>query len=453
MLTETHLASLRTAMCGRVIARNDSDYDQARRVFNAMIDRRPAAIARCTGAADVIACVRFARDQDLVVSVRSGGHGVAGLAVCDDGLVIDLSQMKTVRIDPKEQIAQSDPGVTLGEFDHEAQAFGLATTLGTISMTGITGLTLGGGLGWLMGKHGLACDNLISADVVTADGRLVVASDKENSDLLWALRGGSGNFGIVTSLRYRLHEQGRVFAGLVAHPMSQCTEALRFMRDFALESPDELGLMAAVLTLPNGNTITGLAGCYSGDVKEGERVLKPLRSFGNPLVDQFQVMPYTEFQKVLDWWAEPGKQHYWRSAFLNDLRESTLSTMATFGTNKPMQRSGFGLEFIHGEAARISSDSTAFAHRNAPFNFLLLGSWDGPEQNEEGMRWVNDFWQGVKPSIGDRVYVNYLGNDEPAERVRGAYGENYDRLLALKNKYDSSNFFRMNQNIRSIKSA
>jgi FAD/FMN-containing dehydrogenase len=304
-----------------------------------------------------------------------------------------------------------------------------------------------------MGKHGLACDNLISADVVTADGRLVVASDKENSDLLWALRGGSGNFGIVTSLRYRLHEQGRVFAGLEAHPMSQCTEALRFMRDFALESPDELGLMAAVLTLPNGNTITGLAGCYSGDVKEGERVLKPLRSFGNPLVDQFQVMPYTEFQKVLDWWAEPGKQHYWRSAFLNDLRESTLSTMATFGTSKPMQRSGFGLEFIHGEAARISSDSTAFAHRNAPFNFLLLGSWDGPEQNEEGMRWVNDFWQGVKPSIGDRVYVNYLGNDEPAERVRGAYGENYDRLLALKNKYDSSNFFQMNQNIRSIKSA
>jgi len=451
MLTETQLASLRAAIRGSVIARNDAEYDQARRVFNAMIDRRPGAIARCVGAADVIACIRFARDHDLVVSVRSGGHGVAGLAVCNDGLVIDLSQMKTVRVDLKDRIAQSDPGVTLREFDHETQAFGLATTLGTISMTGITGLTLGGGLGWLMGKHGLACDNLISADVVTADGHMVVASESENSDLFWALRGGSGNFGVVTSLKYRLHEQGPVFAGLVAHPMSECADALRFMRDFALVAPDELGLMAAVLTLPDGNTITGLAGCYCGDVKEGERVLKPLRSFGKPLVDQFQVMPYTEFQKVMDWWAEPGKQHYWRSAFLNDLQESTLGTMANFGMNKPMSRSGFGLEFIHGAAARISSDATAFAHRKAPFNFLLLGSWETSEQDEEGMRWVNDFWRDVQPSIGDRVYVNYLGTDEPAERVRGAYGENYQRLLAVKNKYDSSNFFRMNQNIRPVK--
>jgi FAD/FMN-containing dehydrogenase len=449
MLGETQVSRLRAAMRGQVISREDPDYNEARRVFNAMIDRHPAVIARCTGAADVIACVKFARERDLLVAVRSGGHGVAGLAVCDDGLVIDLSRMKTIRIDPQRRVARSDPGATLNEFDRETQAFGLATTMGTISMTGITGLTLGGGLGWLMGKHGLACDNLISADVVTADGRLIVTSADENADLFWALRGGSGNFGVVTSLEYRLHEQGPVFAGLVAHPMSQSAEALRYIREFADGAPDELGLMAAALTLPDGTTITGLAGCYCGDVNEGEKVLKPLRSFGKPLADQFQVMPYIEFQKAIDWWAEPGKQHYWRSAFLKEINENTVSVLAKFGTNKPMSRSGFGLEFIHGAAARISPDATAFAHRKASYNFLLLGSWEEPAQSPEGMRWVEEFWEGMKPAIGDRVYVNYLGIDESAERVRGAYGENYQRLLAVKNKYDPTNFFRMNQNIQA----
>lgn len=453
MLTDSQVAGLQAAMRGKVISREDPDYHQARRVFNAMIDRHPAVIARCLGSADVVACVNFARENGLVVSVRSGGHGVAGLAVCDDGLVIDLSRMKTIRVDPCRRIARSDPGVMLNEFDHETQTFGLATTLGTISMTGITGLTLGGGLGWLMGKHGLACDNLISADVVTADGRLVVASGEENEDLFWALRGGGGNFGVVTSLEYQLHELGPVFAGLVAYPMSQSVEALRYLREFAKECPDELSLMAAVLTMPDGTTITGLAGCYSGDVKAGERILKPLRSFGAPLMDQFQVMPYTEFQKVMDWWAEPEKLHYWRSAFLKDLPESTLNVLADFGSNKPMKRSGFGLEFIHGAAARIAPDATAFAHRNAPYNFLLLGSWDEPSQTVEGMRWVEEFWEGMKPSLGERVYVNYLGENESAERVRGAYGENYQRLQAVKNKYDPTNFFQMNHNIRTSKSA
>ena len=252
---------------------------------------------------------------------------------------------------------------------------------------------------------------------------------------------------------HQLHELGPVFAGLVAYPMSQSVEALRHMREFAEESPDEPGLMAVVLTMPDGTTITGLAGCYSGDVKEGARILKPQRWFGKPMVDQFQVMPYTEFQKVMDWWAEPGKLHYWRSAFLNDLRESTLNVLANFGIHKPMKRSGFGLEFLHGAAARISSDATAFAHRQAPYNFLLLGSWDEPAQSGEGMRWVEEFWEGMKPAIGERLYVNYLGSDEPPERVRGAYGENYKRLLAVKNKYDPTNFFRMNQNIRATKTA
>ena len=359
-----------------------------------------------------------------------------------------LRACRTVRVDPRRRVARADRGVTLNEFDRETHAFGLATTMGTISMTRITGLTLGGGLGWLMGKHGLACDNLISADVVIADGRLLVASAQENEDLFWALRGGSGNFGVVTSLEYRLHEVGPVFAGLVAHPMTSCAAALQYIRDFAGEAPDELGLLGAVLTLPDGLTITGLAGCYSGNVKDGERILEPLRSFGKPMVDQFQVMPYTEFQKAIDWWAEPGKQHYWRSGFLKDLPESTLNVLAKYGANKPMKRSGFGVEFIHGAVSRISPNATAFPHRSAPYNFLLLGSWDEPSQTSEGMRWVEEFWQDMKPSIGERVYVNYLMDDSP-ERVRGAYGENYQRLVDVKKKYDPSNFFRMNQNIRT----
>ena len=448
MLTDAQIGGLRSAVRGQVIGRGDGEFEQARRVFNAMIDRRPAVIARCTGAADVIACVRFAREHGLVVSVRSGGHGVAGLAVCDDGLVIDLSRMKTARVDPRRRMARCDPGLTLAEFDRETEAFGLATTMGTISMTGITGLTLGGGLGWLMGKHGLACDNLISADVVTADGKLLVASLEENADLFWALRGGSGNFGVVTSLEYRLHEQGPVFAGLVAHSMTDSVAALRFIRDFSGSASDELGLMAAVLTLPDGLTITGLAGCYCGDVRTGERVLQPLRRFGKPLVDQFQVMPYTAFQKSIDWWAEPGKQHYWRSGFMREMPEGALEMLTKFGNNKPLKRCGFGVEFVHGAAARVAPEATAFAHRKDQYNFLLLGSWDAAAESEKGMQWVNEFWEGMKPSIGEGVYVNYLAGDESAERVKGAYGGNYARLAEVKSKYDPENFFRMNANVK-----
>jgi len=453
MLTDAQMGELRAAVRGQVIGRGDAEYEAARKVFNAMIDRRPAVIVRCTGAVDVMACVRFARERGLVVSVRSGGHGIAGLAVCDDGLVIDLSRMKTMRIDAQRRVARCDPGLTLAEFDRETEAFGLATTMGTISMTGITGLTLGGGLGWLMGKHGLACDNLISADVVTADGKLLVASEEENADLFWALRGGSGNFGVVTSMEFRLYEQGPVFAGLVAHAMGDCAAALGFLRDFAGSAPDELALMGAVLTLPDGVTITGLAGCYSGDVKTGERVLKPLRSFGKPLADQFQVMPYIVFQKAIDWWAEPGKQHYWRSGFLKELPDSTVGVMAKYGANKTVKRCGFGVEFLGGAASRVATDATAFAHRKAKYNFLLLGSWDEASEHAAGMKWVNDFWEEMKPSIREGAYVNYLGADEPAERVRGAYGANYARLQAVKAKYDPENFFRMNQNIRANKGA
>jgi FAD/FMN-containing dehydrogenase len=303
MLENSEIEKLKTSLRGQLIVPNESDYDSARKVFNAMIDRRPALIARCVGAADVISCVRFAREHDLPVSVRGGGHSIAGNAVCDDGLVIDLSRMKTIRVDPVRRVARADPGLLLGEFDRETQAFGLATTLGTFSITGIAGLTLGGGLGWLMGKHGLACDNLLSVDIVTADGRLLTASAEENPDLFWGVRGGSGNFGVVTSFEYQLHPLGPVLAGLVAYPIQQAPQVLRFFREYAATCPDELGLMSAMLTLPDGNTIVGVAACYSGDLETGERVLRPLRSFGSPVADLFQTMRYTDVQKMIDWWG------------------------------------------------------------------------------------------------------------------------------------------------------
>ena len=449
MLGDSHVEQLKTSLRGNLLRPADSDYQGARQVFNAMIDRHPALIARCLGAADVIACVRFAAEHDLPLSIRGGGHSVAGNAVCDDGLVIDLSRMKTIRVDPSRRVARADPGLTLAEFDWETQAFGLATTLGTISMTGIAGLTLGGGLGWLMGKHGLACDNLRSVDIVTADGRLLTASADENADLFWAVRGGGGNFGVVTSFEYQLHPLGTVLAGLVAYPMSQAPQVLRFFREFSAGCPDELGLMAAMLTLPDGNAIVGVAGCYSGNLAEGEKVLQPLRSFGSPVADHFQPMPYTQVQKLIDWWAEPGQLHYWKSSFMPTLSDAAVDVMTRFATHKPAPRSGLGIEYLHGAVRRVAPDATAFAHRSAPYNFLMLGSWSSPAQTENGMRWVREFWDAMGPSLEAGVYVNYLSAGEGDDRIRGAYGANYDRLLKIKQKYDPTNLFRINQNIRA----
>jgi FAD/FMN-containing dehydrogenase len=452
MLGDSQVQELKTALRGQLISPGDAEYDTARKVFNAMIDRRPRLIARCAGAADVIACVRFAREHDLPVSIRGGGHSVAGTAVCDAGLVIDLSRMKTVRVDPANRTARADPGLLLAEFDRETEAFGLATTLGTFSITGIAGLTLGGGLGWLMGKHGLACDNLLSVDLVTADGRLLIASAQENADLFWGVRGGSGNFGVVTSFEYQLHPLGPVLAGLVAYPIAQAPQVLRFFREYAATCPDELGLMAAMLTLPDGNTIVGVAGCYSGDLDAGERVLKPLRSFGSPVADQFQRMPYTAFQKALDWWGVP-EQHYWKSSFMRALPDSALDVMVDFATRKPSSGSGVAVEFMHGVVQRVPLDATAFAHRDASNNFLMLGRWASPAENETCLRWVREFWEAMRPFLDAGVYVNYMSEGEGDERVRSAYGANYDRLVKLKNKYDPTNFFRINQNIRRSKVA
>jgi FAD/FMN-containing dehydrogenase len=453
MVEKSSLQELKVSLRGQLLCPEDSEYHGRRKVFNAMIDRRPALIACCAGAADVIACVRFAREHSLPLSVRGGGHGIAGTAVCDAGLVIDFSRMKTVRVDPVRRIARADPGVLLGDFDRETQAFGLATTLGTFSITGLAGLTLGGGLGWLMGKHGLACDNLLSVDMVTADGRLLAASAQENADLFWGVRGGSGNFGVVTSFEYQLHTLGPVLAGLVAYPISEAPQVLRFVREYAATCPDELGLMAALLTLPDGNTVVGVAGCYSGDLDTGEKVLRPLRSFGSPAADHFHVMAYTDFQKALDWWAPPGHQHYWKSSFMREMGDKALDVMVDFAKRKPTPACGVGLELMHGAMQRVAADATAFAHREARYNFLMLGQWDSPAQNETGLRWVREFWDAMRPFLDAGVYVNYMSEGEGEDRVRGAYGANYERLVQLKNKYDPTNLFRINQNIRGSRIA
>lgn len=449
MLGDSQVQELKAALRGQLISPSDAEYDTARKVFNAMIDRKPSMIARCAGAADVVACVRFAREHNLPVSIRGGGHSVAGNAVCNDGLVIDFSRMKTIRVDPVRRITRADPGLLLGEFDRETQAFGLATTMGTFSITGIAGLTLGGGLGWLMGKYGLACDNLVSVDLVLADGRFLTVSADENVDLFWAVRGGGGNFGVVTSFEYQLHSLGPVLAGLVAYPISQASQVLRFFREYAATCPDELGLTAAMLTLPDGNTIVGVAGCYSGDLDAGQKALKPLRSFGSPVADQFQPMPYTAFQKALDWWAVP-EQHYWKSSFMRVLPDGVLDVMVDFASRKPSSGSGVAVEFMHGAIQRVPPDATAFAHRDARYSFLLLGRWDTPSRNETCLRWVHEFWDAMRPWLDAGSYVNYMSEGEGEERVRAAYGTNYDRLVKLKNKYDPTNFFRINQNIRGF---
>jgi FAD/FMN-containing dehydrogenase len=447
MLSRTAIERLRSTLRGALLSPGDSAYDRARRVFNAMIDRRPATIARCTCAADVVACVNFAREHDLLVCARGGGHSVAGKAVCDGGLMIDLSLMKGVRIDPARQTVSAEAGLTLGEFDRETQAFGLATTLGIVSVTGIAGLTLGGGIGWLNGKYGLACDNVVSFDVVTADGRLVTASAAEHEDLYWGLRGGGGNFGVVTSIEYRLHRVDSVLAGPVFHKLDSAIEALRFFVEFSAGAPDELSTVAALATLPDGVPVAALAACYCGSLQDGERVIKPLRSFGSPIADQIRPMPYVAVQSMLDGFFPPGHQHYWKSNLTSRVSGEVIEIMVEFMTRKPSPFTVAALQQLHGVAGRVPTRETAFAHRGDRFDCAILSQWFDPAEADRNISWTRAFHDSLQPHVDVAVYVNNLG-EEPDAVVRAAFGTNYDRLVAVKTKYDPTNFFRSNQNIR-----
>ena len=448
MVSEITIQKLRPSLRGSSFCPGEPGYDATRSIPNAMIDRRPALIVRCSGAADVIDCVRFASEQDALVSVRGGGHSVAGKSVCDGGVMIDLSAMKGIRVDPAKKTVRAEAGLTLGEFDRETQAFGLATTMGTISKTGISGLTLGAGWGHLHAKYGLALDNLVSLDVVTADGQLLTASATENPDLFWGLRGSGGNLGVVTTLEYKLHEVGTVLAGGMLYPLSFAKEALSFFSEYAQTIPDELVIQYASLTFPELGRILAIAGAYHGDLKKGEEVLKPLRSFGKPLLDIFQPMPYVQLQSMFDPWFPPGRMTYVKSNYLKSINDDAAAVMSEFLSTCPSPHTfAPGIEHWHGAATRVPAGATAFPHRTNPFNFMVWSTWEGAENSEKNVRWTRDFWTAMKPFLIEGSYGNYL-SDEGDESARAAYGTNYERLASLKTKYDPANLFRMNHNIR-----
>jgi FAD binding domain/Berberine and berberine like len=452
MISPSAIEKFKVSLRGPLLQASDAGYDEARKVWNGSIDKRPALIARCTGVADVMSCVNFARENNLLVAVRGGGHNVAGNAVCDGGLVIDLKLMKGVRVDPARRTVRAEAGLTWGEFDRETQAFGLATTGGQISTAGIAGLTLGGGWGYLARRYGLSCDNLLSADFVTADGQFLTASAAENADLFWGLRGGGGNFGVVTSFEYQLHTVGPVFAGIVAYPIQKAKTVLELFRQVTSAAPDELACDIVLITLPDGTPIVGMNICYNGSIAEGERVVRPLRSAGPPVLDQVGPIPYTTAQQLLDSFYPFGLQSYWKSSFLKEISDEAIDTVVAFCAKRPTPICHAIIEHqLGGEVKRVDRDSTAFGQRDAEYSFMSLGVCAEKAGAEKCVQWAREFWDAMQPWSTGGVYVNYLGReaDEGAGRIEAAYGrEKYARLAALKNKYDPTNLFRLNQNIK-----
>jgi hypothetical protein len=431
---------------GKMAWPGDRGYETARAVFNGMVDRRPLAVIRPADASDVVRCIAFARRHDLPLSVRGGGHSVAGNAVRDGALMLDLSGMKALRVDPETRRVRAEPGLTLGEFDRATQAFGLATTLGVVSTTGIAGLTLGGGLGWLNGRYGLACDNLISADVATADGQLLRTSAQENEDLFWSIRGGGGNFGVVTSLEYQLHPVDLVLAGGLSYPLEVAPRVLRFYDDFAKTAPDELSTAASLGLTPAGEPAVSIAVCYCGPIDEGERVLRPLRTFQSPVEDGIQPMPYTMVQSARDEGFPSGRLHYWKSGWLREVTEGAIDTLLQFLPQAPSPASSVGLQQLHGMASRVAPSATAFPHRAEQYDFLILSQWSEATDSDRNLQWTRALFEAMQPHLEESVYVNNLGDEGP-RRVQAAYGENYPRLAAMKRTYDPDNLFRANQNI------
>ncbi len=435
----------------------DARYDGARKVWNGMIDKRPAAIVRPTGVADVIQSVNFAREHGMLLAIKGGGHNVAGNAVCDDGMVIDLARMKGIHVDPERRSAWAQAGAVWGDLDRETQAFGLATTGGLISTTGIAGFTLGGGVGWLMRSHGLACDNLLSIELVTASGDYKKASATENPDLFWAVRGGGGNFGVVTAFEYRLHPVGpTVLAGFVFHHASKARDLLQFYEDYTKKIPDGLTTAIAFATAPpapflpkevHGKPIVGIALCFNGAVEKGEKLVQPIRDFGVPVADHIGPMPYLVLQSMTDPLYPPGLLNYWKSHYLKELSDATIETILTHIQNVPSPLSEFHIHHQEGAVARASSDESAFANRDAAYVVNFLGKWVDPKDSERNIQWVRSFWDAMRPHATGRIYVNFSG-DSTEEAVRASYGpEKYDRLAAVKAKYDPTNFFRMNHNV------
>lgn len=451
---------LESGLRGTLVRPTDGDYDEARLVWNGMVDKRPALIARCAGVADVITAVGFARDRALPVAVRGGGHNVAGNSVCDDGLVIDLSLMNSVRVDPGSGTVRAEGGVTIGDLDHETQAFGLAVPMGVVTATGIAGLTLGGGLGWLRRKHGLSSDNLISVDVVTADGRLITASDGQNRDLFWGVQGGGGNFGVVTSFEYRAHPVGPdVFLGFVVHAGADAHEALRFYREWAITAPDEVSSFAILWHAPEIEEIPAkyhhapiavYLAVHCGEGARAQQELQPLRDFGSPIADLSETLPYLDVQRFFDAdYPAHDMRYYWKSHYLATLPDDAIAALVDLNERSPSPHSTLDIWQLGGAFSRPGAADTAFGDRSAPFLLGIESNWERPEDDDAALEWGRAAYRALEPFATGAEYVNFPGLYEDNDRmVRGTFGANLDRLVALKQRYDPTNLFRLNHNIR-----
>ena len=455
-VAERAAQELAPALRGELITPADAGYDDARRVWNAMIDKRPGAVARCADVADVIACVRFCRSHDVVAAVRSGGHNVAGNAVCDDGLVIDLSRLKGIRVEPGTGRVRAQAGVVLGDVDHATAAFGLAVPLGIVSETGTAGLTLGGGVGWLHRHHGLTIDNLRSVDLVTAEGELLTASEAEHEELFWGLRGGGGNFGVVTSFEYQAHPVADVLGGALFYELDDLTELFGAYREFCADAPEALTADLLLLTAPevpflpervHGKLVGAIALCWSGDPAEGEVALRPLREFGPPVADLVQPMPFAALQRMFDEGNPPGVRHYWKSGFLHELSDEVVGAVVEHCRRVPSPLSSVDAMLLGGAVARVDEDATAFSNRGARFLLNITSDWTDPATDAEQVAWARELWDAVSPGTAGAGYVNYVAEETESQTAQ-VYGERkYARLAALKRAYDPDNFFALNQNI------
>jgi FAD/FMN-containing dehydrogenase len=438
---------------GQLLQPADAGYEEARKVHNGLVNKRPALIARCRGLADVVDAVNLAHKLNLEVAIRGGGHNVAGRATVDGGLMIDLAPMKGIQVDPHARTVRAQGGVTWAELNRETQLHGLAVTGGVVSTTGIAGLTLGGGLGWLMSKYGLALDNLRSVELVTAEGKVLWTSKDEQADLFWAVRGGGGNFGVATSFEYQLHPVGpTITGGLIAHPFDRARDVLKFVRDFNASLPDEFMVVAGLIHAADGSgtKLAAIAACHCGSLADGEAATRPLKQFGTPLVDGIGPMPYCQLNSMLDGAYPKGALNYWKSSFLAQLSDAAIDTLADCFARCPTPMGQLLLEHFHGAVTRVNVGDTAFPHRAEGYNLVVLAEWMEPKDTDRCVAWARETYTAMEPAVGAGRYVNYLGDDETGDPTAAAYGSNYRRLQGIKTKYDPSNFFHINQNIKPL---
>ena len=461
-IKEAAVEEFRSALRGSLLQPGDAGYDDARTIFNAMFDRRPAMIVQCSGTADVIDAVNFARTNNLLVAVRAGGHGIAGDAICDDGLVIDLTRMNGVHVDRQASTVRVQGGATWGDVDRETQAFGLATPGGAVSTTGVAGLTLKGGIGWMRSKYGLSCDNLLSAEVVTADGEVVNASATENEELFWALRGGGGNFGVVTSFEFRLYPVGPLIMAVIPmYPLDEAPRIIEQWRDWIESAPDEVSSSLIMWTPPadpslpetvHNQPVAITAAFYSGPVDEGRRVLQPLREFGTPIGEIVEAMPYRDVQTAFDpFFGTRGELiAYWKSLYVNELSEAVIEIVANRASSRSSSMTLFAVHYLGGAPGRVGAKETAFGSRDAPYMISIDGVWYDRSENDRHVSWVREVWDELQPHATGAVYLNFMGHEEGGtdEIVKAAFGDNYERLVDVKTKYDPANLFRLSQNIK-----